>query len=145
MKELRADLWEVEAELRVITTNGYVNKKGAAVMGRGCALEAKQRYPGIPFILGDMIKARGNHVHIFGSELEVPLASFPVKHNWWEKADFTLIERSTMELLELVNRLAIDSIVMPRPGCGNGQLDWSDVKPILQFHLDNRFTVVDYV
>lgn len=52
MKEIYANLWEVEADLRVVTTNGAVRRDGACVMGRGCAREAKERYPGVEYRLG---------------------------------------------------------------------------------------------
>ena len=42
MREIFGNLWEAECDLRVITTNPMINAKGQAVMGRGCALEAKQ-------------------------------------------------------------------------------------------------------
>jgi hypothetical protein len=41
VREIFENLWEVEADLRVITTNSDVNRDGAAVMGRGCACEAR--------------------------------------------------------------------------------------------------------
>ena len=30
----------------------------------------------------------------------------------------------------------------PRVGCGNGALDWKDVRPILRRYLDDRFILV---
>jgi hypothetical protein len=33
---------------------------------------------------------------------------------------------------------------MPRPGCGNGKLDWRVVRLILRPYLDDRFTVVSF-
>jgi hypothetical protein len=37
----------------------------------------------------------------------------------------------------------IPKVVMPRVGCGLGQLDWDNqVKPLLEMYLDDRFWVV---
>jgi hypothetical protein len=91
MKELTGvDLWEVPADLRVITTNGAVRKSdGACVMGLGrSAREARDRFPGIDLKLGRLIKEHGNRPFRL---CRLPdgsvLASLPVKHDWREEAD----------------------------------------------------------
>jgi hypothetical protein len=145
MKEVKGNLWDYPADVRVITTNGFVKKNGECVMGRGCAAEAKQRHPRLPKILGDLIQRRGNNVHY----LLYALYSFPVKHHWFQKADIALIEQSAKQLVTLITE-DWDSgdkepiIVLPRPGCGNGQLNWEDVKPILEPILDDRFHVITF-
>ena len=35
-----------------------------------------------------------------------------------------------------------ETVVLPRLGCGLGQLRWDDVKPILERYLDDRFIVL---
>lgn len=151
MKEDTGDLWDYPADAVVITTNGYVRKDGKCVMGRGCAKEADRKYD-MADDLGWLISLRGNHVYSFdmaypGEKPNIVL-TFPVKHNWWEKADPQLIERSAQELVEWADTwgkdIGIETYVVPRPGCGNGGLDWEDVKPILEPILDDRFTVITY-
>lgn len=62
---------------------------------------------------------------------------------WACRASLTLIEQSTIELKDLIFRSGCWScVVLPRPGCGAGELDWKDVKPILEKHLDDRFYVI---
>lgn len=141
VKEAKADLWKFAAEYRVITTNGFYKKDGTAVMGRGCAKEAAKLYPKLPRWLGVSLMNKGNHVHLFPGHI----ITFPVKHNWWEEANPALIGRSTLELVELIDRLEAAYVVMPRPGCGNGKLEWDFVRRIIEPSLDDRFTVVDYV
>ena len=145
MKEIQGNIWDYhdKAKWIVITTNGSVRKNGEAVMGRGVALQAKQRYPDLPKLLGEMIKKEGNRVHY---EWHRGLIFFPTKHNWWEKSDLELIEESTQRLVKLFDSQVLGcppSIYMVRPGCHNGKLDWGDVKPILEKYLDDRFTVVE--
>jgi hypothetical protein len=146
MFEVKGDLWTLPAKVIFITTNGTVKKNGEAVMGRGCALEAKKKYSGIEFDLGRHIKKFGNRVTrlVNGYDENPHILSFPVKHNWWEVADLDLIARSCIQAQEMMDHFAgpNDFIALPRPGCGNGQLEWEDVKPICEKFLDNRFGLV---
>jgi hypothetical protein len=144
MRELTVNLWSVSADLLVITTNGYVTKRGAAVMGRGCAKEAKDRYPDLPHKLGSFLERYGNRAMLLGIYDGSELCSFPVKKHWRDYADLSLILRSTHQLLKIVDRYGYERVVLPRPGCGNGGLLWSAVKPVIDPLLDDRFTVVSY-
>lgn len=150
MIEVHGDLWAEPANLYVITTNGAVRRDGAAVMGRGVALQAKQRFSGIERKLGAAIRSQGNHVHWLGlrDDSFAGLMSFPVKHHWREPADLALIEQSAGELVKLLDDWCTRdwetyTVAMPRPGCGNGQLDWVDVAPLLVPMLDDRFVIVN--
>jgi len=138
MRERHQNLWTIAAEVRVITTNGSVRRDGAAVMGRGCAWEATQRYPGLAHELGQRLTAQGNHVHWFPA---CTLVTFPVKHAWWQTADPCLILQSTQELIALTTAHRWRTVVMPRPGTGFGRLAWTDVKPLIRPLLDDRFVV----
>ena len=144
MNEVFADLWGVNADLRVITTNGFVKKNHEAVMGRGCAREAADKYPLLPTRLGSLIRAYGNRTMLLGEHDGVMLCALPVKHHWREQADIELIERSVMQLAEIVQKYQYAKVVLPRPGCGNGGLDWQDVSPVIEPYLDRRYTVVAY-
>lgn len=136
MREVTGNLWTYPALYRIITTNGAVRKDGACVMGRGCAREAAERFPRLPYQLGQHIKQHGNKVCIF---LSYHLISFPVKHHWREKADLHLIQESVGTLGEFLDAILDpkDVVVMPRPGCGNGGLDWNNVRPLLVGLPDN--------
>lgn len=127
-----------------ITTNGYVKQNGRAVMGRGVAWQATQKFPGIDRILGTAIRRDGNHVHQLEPRgLSPAVVSFPVKHYWDQPARLPLIEQSAYELLDLTEREEWKRVVLPRPGCGNGCLSWASVKPILVPILDDRFLVYE--
>ncbi|MDP9486325.1 MAG: hypothetical protein M3Q49_11190 [Actinomycetota bacterium] len=145
MKEIEANLWSTPADLRVITTNGVTRSDGAAVMGRGCALEAKRRITGLEYHFGKLLKEHGNRVmRLTDPKKGAALASFPVKWHWKEKASAALIGRSARQLVELADRFGYERIILPRAGCGNGGLSWTDVRPILEVLLDDRFTVVTF-
>lgn len=151
MIEARGNLWSVIATHRIITTNGTIKKSGECVMGRGNAYEASKMFPDLPLYLGKAIRDGGNVVRDLGRWPAPPnagprLIAFPVKHNWWEPADPILIEVSVHRLLDLITLLdphGIGRWVMPRPGCGNGRLNWEDIKPLLK-PLPDNVTVVTF-
>ncbi len=142
MKEVFGELWE-SGGIIAITTNGFVKREGTCVMGRGCARQAAARFPELPRKLASRISAEGNHVFYFP---EYRLITFPVKHNWWEAADLGLIDRSARELLKSIEVKKIkEAVYLPRPGCGNGRLNWEDVKKILSPILkSDQFHIVTY-
>lgn len=145
MLEARGDLWDFHEDgyTICITTNGFVKKNGEAVMGRGCAREATYRYDDIAELLGNWIDMRGNKICWFSDKR---IISFPVKHHWKEEADIELIKASSRDLMDLLdqNPDTKTPIYLPRPGCGNGRLKWSDVKPVLAEVLDDRVIVVTW-
>ena len=147
MIEVPGNLWKAPADCDalVITTNGMVKKDGRCVMGRGIAQQARDMFPGIDFELGQAIKHEGNHVYpLIYHDLypRITIVSFPVKHHWKQRADLQLIERSAKELRRLADDKYWGKVGLVRPGCGNGQLDWETVRPLLVRHLDDRFYVV---
>ena len=113
MQEIIGNFWDYhnQSHIIAITTNGFVKSSGECVMGRGCAREARDTFPGIAKRLGSLIKEHGNHVYYLG----LGIVSFPVKHNWWENADPALIERSAKELVGLADKDGWKSIIIPRP------------------------------
>lgn len=143
MIETKGDIWEYHHRQQwvAITTNGFVKSNGHAVMGRGTARQAMEKFPLLPAFLGARIKTSGNHVHCLS---RFRLFAFPVKHHWAQDADLELIRRSTKELAQVVTELGVLKVFMPRPGCGNGRLDWNKVRPILFKHFDDRFVIVKY-
>lgn len=153
MLEVFGNLWEYEADARVITTNGFVKNNGEAVMGRGCALEAAKKYPSLSKDLGVRIKHSGNRVFGFKYDKDI-IFTFPVKHNWYEKADIDLIARSALQLIDEIVHSPVNvnhfdmyiksHIVIPRPGCGNGGLEWYQVQPMLEEIWDDRFHVITF-
>lgn len=145
MREAFGDLWDFHraGAWVCITTNGSVRQDGACVMGRGSALEAKKRFPHLPYALGDRLRRHGNHVFLWWSERMI---TFPVKHRWHEQADVGLIRRSCRELVALLDLEGIQGpVYLGRPGCGNGGLDWErQVRPAVAPLLDDRVVVITF-
>lgn len=149
MREALGNLWLVEADLLVVTTNPIVNARGQAVMGRGCAREAKERIPGLEYHFAKLLEAHGNRVMRLvkpcAATAGAALASFPVKHHWKDAADLDLIARSARQLVRLADKYQYQRVAMPRPGCGNGRMSWAQVRPVLaEILAGDRFTVVTF-
>lgn len=143
MIEIEGNIWNIKSDWKCITTNGRVSYDGTAVMGRGVALQAKQRYPELPRILGKHIKEFGNVPGLLSYTGQFSIWSFPVKHHWKEKADLNLIMRSVDLISQAADKFRCNDIIIPRPGCGNGQLTWEQVKPIVE-QLDDRFRIINF-
>lgn len=139
MIEVSGDIWEQLGKGAIaVTTSGSITRKGKAVMTRGVAGQAARRFPDLPEILGLLLLTSGNHVHLLGHGI----VSFPVEESAWENPDLRLISRSARELRLLADREGWEKVLVPRPGCGGGGLDWREVRPLLEEHFDARFTVM---
>jgi O-acetyl-ADP-ribose deacetylase (regulator of RNase III) len=146
LEDVAIDLWDIPADAICITTNGDINSQGRAVMGKGVAQQATQRWIGIDVALAKHLRRDGNVVGILKYPDGVDhryLVSVPVKHHWNEVADVGLIASSLAELVELADRMSWQMVAVPRPGCGNGKLSWDgEVREVCEAILDSRFMVV---
>lgn len=149
MVELKVNLWKCYRVGNAnglwwvgITTNSSIRNDGRAVMGRGCAKEATDKFPLLQKELGHKLYLTGNHVYAFR---EYRIFTFPVKHRWNEIANITLIKRSANELMNLLNfDKRIRYVFLPRPGCGNGKLQWSEVRKNIEKIFDDRVIIVSF-
>ena len=114
------------------------------VMGAGLAKQVATRYPNIPNALGWLYKSGKHNCHVME---QLKLIFFPVKPlarnpamSWSQPASLSLIEESARDLGTIV---LTSLVVVPHVGCGNGGLDWNEVKPILDKYLDHRFLQID--
>ena len=171
MLEIRGNLFEVPADAICITTNGFVTRQGECVMGLGCAKTFKKMYPKAPLVLGAAIKKNGNVVNCLGESKKTgkKFYSFPekgvreinngsnvVSHaigkfyvgsgvpGFYCKARLDIIVKSCKELVAIANEEGLTNIVIPRMGCGAGELTWDEVKPIVSEILDDRFSVITF-
>lgn len=162
------DLWSYLGRVSCIfiTTNSVTKANGDAVMGRGCALEAAQRYPSLPKLLAQHLHSKGNvpgcllkvprpslaartQVNLFNDgkpvvepewAMETWIASFPTKTDCKLPSSIRLI---TAGALHVQKYMAVGwTAVMPYPGVGNGKLRREDVIPLLTDILDDRFTLL---
>jgi hypothetical protein len=134
MQEKVCDLWLESAEYRCVLTSGSLTSEGEAILDTPSARQAAERYHGFGSDLGRLLASRGNHAHV----VRPGLISFPVRQFEWAKPSPQIIERSARELVELVGT---GKALLPRPGCGDGELDWETVKAAIAFLPDNIIVV----
>ena len=111
----------------------------AGVMGRGIALQFKQAYPAM-FRAYEAACRSGEVVigkmHLFdrGGLAGAPrwILNFPTKRHWRAASRIEDVQAGLDDLVATVQRLGIQSIAIPPLGCGNGGLDWRDVRPRIE-------------
>lgn len=122
------DLWTYPADWRCITTNFNIPQNGALVMGRGSALQAKLRFPGVDERWGKWTQTYGKRLFV---DKFAKLIAFPVKYDWRHPASPVLIEQSAKQLNESIAKFGLKNIVIARPALGNGWLTWKQVEPAM--------------
>lgn len=146
MKEIKGNIFEVEADAICCPTNGIVKQNGELVMGAGLAKQFAERYLWLPKRLGREVSEQGNVVAVCQVDTttgEPDVVSFPTKHHWKFPSDLDLIKKSAKALVQWTDHFGWKKVVLPRVGCGLGQLDWeTQVKPVLEEILDDRFYVI---
>jgi O-acetyl-ADP-ribose deacetylase (regulator of RNase III) len=129
-------------------------------MGKGVALQAKNRWPEIDQELANAIEKFGNVPCFLGTVdlgdrlspdpygIGYQVWSFPTKNHWRDPSSLDLIGKSCKILVEKIDKwnqqnpkVGITSVGMPRPGVGLGGLDWLQVRYVISKILDDRFTI----
>lgn len=118
-----------------------VNTKG--VMGKGIALQFRNAYSEMYQKYADDCKAgrvQLGKMHVFdlGALIdEGPryIINFPTKGHWKSNSQLIDIENGLKDLVRIIKERHITSIAIPPLGCGNGGLDWSEVRP----RIENAF------
>jgi len=145
MKEITGNIWDQPATIICITTNEIVRTDGALVMGRGIAKQCVRRNPGIQFYFGELVKNNGSIFQVT-QYLDRPsgrlLALFPVKQHWKQYAKLAIIEQSAAALGNFAYHQRDTIFLLPRPGCGNGGLEWDEVKPRIEQLLPDNVHIV---
>lgn len=117
-----------------------VNTEG--IMGAGIALQFKKAFPE-NFKLYEKASKSGKIKigNIFVTEtgsLTNPkfIINFPTKKHWRHPSKLSWIKEGLEDLRNFIIRKKIRSIAIPPLGCGNGKLNWKDVKPLIIEAID---------
>lgn len=128
------DLFEAQTEAIVNTVNTV------GIMGKGIALQFKQRFPDNYFIykkacdqnllkIGDLLITENNSLFF------KYIINFPTKEHWRNPSKYEYVEKGLDALIEEIRKRNIKSVALPPLGAGNGKLDWEKVKEILNEKL----------
>ena len=129
------NLLAAQAEALVNTVNTV------GVMGKGIALMFKELFPdnyreySRACEAGDVQVGR---VHVFhrGGFLEPQyIINFPTKKHWRHPSKLEWIDEGLRDLRRVIEELHIKSIALPPLGSGNGKLNWTDVRPLIEQRL----------
>lgn len=128
---LRTSIFDSPAQTLVNTVNTV------GVMGKGIAKEFKAKYPDM-FVaykqLCDAKKLEIGKLHLWRAPDHWVL-NFPTKTTWKLPSKVSYIEDGLRTFVASYKELGISSISFPPLGCGNGNLNWKDVRPIMIEHL----------
>jgi O-acetyl-ADP-ribose deacetylase (regulator of RNase III) len=133
---LTGDLLQSKAQALV----NAVNTVG--VMGKGIALQFKEAFPHNNKIYVEACKkkelAPGKLLGVWDENTSVGrkyIINFPTKTHWRQPSKYEYIELGLLALKDLIRKENIQSVALPPLGCGNGGLDWSVVKPMIEKQL----------
>ena len=119
------------------TVVNTVNTVG--VMGKGLAQAFREKYPSMfkaykelcdnnQFSVGQLWLWRGGNQWVL---------NFPTKKHWRYPSKLEYIESGLVKFVANYESRGIREISFPRLGCGNGGLNWEDVKPLMEKYLSN--------
>jgi O-acetyl-ADP-ribose deacetylase (regulator of RNase III)/uncharacterized protein YwgA len=131
------NLLEANTEALVNTVNTV------GVMGKGIALQFKNRFPNNfkiyqaackkeTFKTGQVLTVQeGDLLH------QKYILNFPTKAHWKSPSKIEYIESGLKALKQELSKYNIKSLAIPPLGCGNGGLDWIQVKALMISELES--------
>lgn len=128
MQILIGDILKSKAQTLINTVNCV------GVMGKGIALEFKNRFPDM---YEDYVQ-RCQHrevkpgiPYLYKTLFPPQIINFPTKDHWKSISKVSDIERGLKHLVEYYKEWGVTSLAIPPLGCGNGQLEWRVVGPLI--------------
>ena len=135
------DITQEDAEALVNTVNCF------GVMGAGVALRFKEAFPANFKAYAKACRfeeVRPGSMFVFETDTQASLfetdqprnpryiINFPTKRHWRGKSRMEDIDSGLRALVEEIHGRGIRSIALPALGCGNGGLDWGEVRPLIE-------------
>lgn len=130
---LQSSIFSSPAQTLVNTVNTV------GVMGKGIAQAFKARYPEMFREYRDLCD---KHILTIGTlhcwhGPDRWVLNFPTKTTWKKPSKLEYVEQGLITFKQNYKTMGIQSISFPPLGCGNGQLNWQDVRPMMLKYLWN--------
>lgn len=132
MKIVIGDMFDSGAQTLINTVNCV------GIMGKGIAAEFKNRYPEM---FEDYVsrcergEVKPGVPYLFKPLLPPQVINFPTKSHWRAASRVEDVEKGLNILVAKYKDWAVESIAVPPLGCGNGQLMWETVGPLIYKYL----------
>lgn len=136
------NILESQSEALINTVNTV------GVMGKGIALSFKKTFPNVfkeykKSIDTGEFKTGKVQVVSTGQLSPKYVVNFPTKQHWRNPSKLEYINEGLHDLRNKIIDYKIQSISIPPLGCGNGKLNWNDVKPLMVDILSELSEKVD--
>ncbi|MBL7794548.1 MAG: macro domain-containing protein [Saprospiraceae bacterium] len=121
---------QVEALVNTVNTVG--------VMGKGIALQFREQFPENYKQYRTALKNGELRIgKMFVSEMQRVdqlryIINFPTKEHWKNPSQMAYIREGLQDLRRVLLEKNIRSVAIPPLGCGNGGLDWNEVRPLIE-------------
>lgn len=135
LRYTQGNLLEASTEALVNT----VNEVG--VLGKGIALQFRDAFPGSARAYEQACKRKevqvGRVLLTETGNLSGPrwVIHFPTKKHWRNPSQLQWVRDGLKDLARVLHERAIRSVAIPPMGCGNGGLDWTQVKREIELAL----------
>jgi len=136
-KILIGDIFESQAQTIINTVNCV------GIMGKGIAAEFKKRFP--EMFKDYKLKCERNQVvlgkpYLYKRLFNPWIINFPTKQHWRSLSKIKDIQDGLEYLTKKYKEWGIQSLAVPPLGCGNGQLEWRQVGPLI-YSILNRMEI----
>ena len=128
MKVLVGDILQSKTQTLINTVNCV------GIMGKGIAQEFKNRFPEMFDDYAERCErkeVKPGVPYLYKTMFPPQIINFPTKDHWKSVSRITDIEHGMQLLLSQYKEWGITSLAIPPLGCGNGQLEWKAVGPLI--------------
>lgn len=142
----QGNIWDVyeDTDALVITTNAIVYRNGL-VMGAGAALQAKERFPFLPRVLGKMItepqviRVDGLPKYGFVFDQKSKIGALQTKYHYYNLSPLSLVKYSLDIFSEWLKVMKPKRVDMVFPAIGLGGQSRKNMMPLLEGLQENVY------